>query len=377
MRTFTRQDSLCVKAIAVCAMMFYHLFFSAAPYGQPVSYHPFSSDLVITLAVCLCEACVGTFVFLSAYGLTVQYGLAAARAEHGGAGALSAQDAARFTGRRLVRLMTGFWFVFALCELAALLLRAWPDGVYGASPAFAFTADALGLAYFFNTPTLCGAWWYMTVALVQIVTAPLLIRWCRRDGWLVCAVLLLVPGLLGLEYIYALPRFAATAALGTVCAQREVPARLCAWRPFGGRDGGGKGAAASKALRCALSLAALCACAAFRIVYKKPYLIDGPLALALVWFYMEWLSPLRVLRAVLAFLGRHSMNMYLMHQLLLALFLPRLVYGARNFVLVFCVLLALSLAASLAAEGLKKLLRYDRFSAFLAQRAGGEAPAGT
>ena len=57
--------------------------------------------------------------------------------------------------------------------------------------------------------------------------------------------------------------------------------------------------------------------------------------------------------------------------------LSRLVYGARNFVLVFCVLLALSLAASLAAEGLKKLLRYDRFSAFLAQRAGGAAPAGT
>ena len=77
------------------------------------------------------------------------------------------------------------------------------------------------------------------------------------------------------------------------------------------------------------------------------------------------ISRVSILRGIFAFLGKHSANIFMVHTFFRQIYTMDFVYSRGHFLLVIMTLLILSLVTSFIIEGLKKLIRYDRFTAKL------------
>ena len=78
----------------------------------------------------------------------------------------------------------------------------------------------------------------------------------------------------------------------------------------------------------------------------------------LVLFCVEYVIRIPGLKQILRFLGRHSMNVYLIHNFYRK-YLHDFIYGQKHFLLILLLLMGISLICSILIEALKKLLRYD------------------
>ena len=68
---FDKNDTLAIKGIAIMFMIQHHGFLSPDRFeGLTVSFTPFSQTFIVTISNFL-KICVGMYVFLSGYGLTV------------------------------------------------------------------------------------------------------------------------------------------------------------------------------------------------------------------------------------------------------------------------------------------------------------------
>ena len=68
---FSKKDTNIVKGVAILAMLFHHCYVTEVSFkAHGVSFAPFSKGTVVSLAL-WSKVCVGIFVFLSAYGITL------------------------------------------------------------------------------------------------------------------------------------------------------------------------------------------------------------------------------------------------------------------------------------------------------------------
>ena len=79
----------------------------------------------------------------------------------------------------------------------------------------------------------------------------------------------------------------------------------------------------------------------------------------LILFSAEFVIGIPGIRQVLQFLGRHSMNVYMVHTFIRGVYLIDFTYSWKHFAPVVVVLLIISLSISLLLEWLKALLKYD------------------
>ena len=80
---------------------------------------------------------------------------------------------------------------------------------------------------------------------------------------------------------------------------------------------------------------------------------------AFILFCIEFVIPLRFLRTVLKFLGKHSMNIFMVHTFIRYNYLADYIYSQKHFAVVVLVLTALSLLVSVVLEWLKRISRYQ------------------
>ena len=81
----------------------------------------------------------------------------------------------------------------------------------------------------------------------------------------------------------------------------------------------------------------------------------GVFPVVFVMICVEYLLPVRWLRKALGFLGRHSMNIYMVHE-----FFRPFAYVGGHFAVDTALLLGISLAVSVVIEAMKRVLRYDQ-----------------
>ena len=62
---------------------------------------------------------------------------------------------------------------------------------------------------------------------------------------------------------------------------------------------------------------------------------------------------------ILSFLGKHSMNIFLIHTLIKKYYLHEYIYSYNHFLIILCALMVLSLGASILIEFLKNCMKYD------------------
>ena len=357
---FSKKDTNIVKGVAIIIMMLHHCFLSANRFDKfAVDFFPLSQNLVIAMARAG-KCCVGIFTFLSAYGLTRSY--MKQEKEYGSLG--ESKMAEKFVLRRCINLLSGFWFVYLVAFIGSCFLsKMTPLAIYCGDEADAFRflyymlLDMLGLSRLFGTPALINTWWYMGLALTVIFIFPIMIKVYRHYGGIV------IPAMFCLFCAFQLEktdfsRWLFLVPIGILFADRRILEKCKEWKLH-------QNHLFSQIFKFGLLSACLVLSAVFwaKNYYTKDYstfFIDTMLTICVVlWVYL-FTADIPVLSNILGFLGKHSMNIFLIHSFLRVRWCPEHIYSFKNFLLIILVLLAESTALSILIEILKNHCGYLR-----------------
>ena len=233
--------------------------------------------------------------------------------------------------------------------------------------------DMTGLAQFFQTPTLLLTYWYISLALILIITMPFFLLLYRHFGGVALIgfsllIVILFPVLhdkVTQPPTYAFfSRYVVCITLGILSADRDYPGKIRDWNPLG------KGIIASFIKGTAEFLLII------GLLYTRFYIWgttllpvwEALLPLLICAFHLEYLNRIPVLSKILEILGIYSMDIFLIHNLIRARWFYDFTYSFGHWALIALVLLCDSLGVSFLLEKIKKLVRYDRLAGILESR---------
>lgn len=358
---FTKEHTMQMKGIAIIILLFHHCFLNAqrwatVPYEKlattkgwgyyPISFAPFSSHTIQYLAS-FSKICVAMFVFMTGYGMWVSYESQKKKT-----------TMSNYIKKRMVTLMTGFLIIFVVTEILAIPTGRFIE-VYGHDfrSVVYMIIDALGLAKLLGTPLFCLTWWYMSLAIVLIMIFPFVHSIMEKYQWIVVVASIIVPRACGFGQSTDLFRYLLAYTLGMYFAQHDLLARI--------KEKFMKQNVAGKLLSLIVSLIGLAVIIKCRqnawIGWKYLDFWDGFAAMyVIVISYIYILNGKWIVKG-LGFLGKHSMNIFLIHSFYRDVFFHEFTYSFYYAWLDYIVLMAISLVTSIVLEWFKKLIRYEKF----------------
>ena len=358
---FTKEHTMQMKGIAIIILLFHHCFLNAqrwatVPYEKlattkgwgyyPISFAPFSSHTIQYLAS-FSKICVAMFVFMTGYGMWVSYESQKKKT-----------TMSNYIKKRMVTLMTGFLIIFVVTEILAIPTGRFIE-VYGHDfrSVVYMIIDALGLAKLLGTPLFCLTWWYMSLAIVLIMIFPFVHSIMEKYQWVVVVASIIVPRACGFGQSTDLFRYLLAYTLGMYFAQHDLLARI--------KEKFMEQNVAGKLLSLIVSLIGLAVIIKCRqnawIGWKYLDFWDGFAAMyVIVISYIYILNGKWIVKG-LGFLGKHSMNIFLIHSFYRDVFFHEFTYSFYYAWLDYIVLMANSLVTSIVLEWFKKLIRYEKF----------------
>lgn len=358
---FTKEHTMQMKGIAIIILLFHHCFLNAqrwatVPYEKlattkgwgyyPISFAPFSSHTIQYLAS-FSKICVAMFVFMTGYGMWVSYESQKKKT-----------TMSNYIKKRMVTLMTGFLIIFVVTEILAIPTGRFIE-VYGHDfrSVVYMIIDALGLAKLLGTPLFCLTWWYMSLAIVLIMIFPFVHSIMEKYQWVVVVASIIVPRACGFGQSTNLFRYLLAYTLGMYFAQHDLLARI--------KEKFMEQNVVGKLLSLIVSLIGLAVIIKCRqnawIGWKYLDFWDGFAAMyVIVISYIYILNGKWIVKG-LGFLGKHSMNIFLIHSFYRDVFFHEFTYSFYYAWLDYIVLMAISLVTSIVLEWFKKLIRYEKF----------------
>lgn len=358
---FTKEHTMQMKGIAIIILLFHHCFLNAqrwatVPYEKlattkgwgyyPISFAPFSSHTIQYLAS-FSKICVAMFVFMTGYGMWVSYESQKKKT-----------TMSNYIKKRMVTLMTGFLIIFVVTEILAIPTGRFIE-VYGHDfrSVVYMIIDALGLAKLLGTPLFCLTWWYMSLAIVLIMIFPFVHSIMGKYQWVVVVASIIVPRACGFGQSTDLFRYLLAYTLGMYFAQHDLLVRI--------KEKFMEQNVAGKLLSLIVSLIGLAVIIKCRqnawIGWKYLDFWDGFAAMyVIVISYIYILNGKWIVKG-LGFLGKHSMNIFLIHSFYRDVFFHKFTYSFYYAWLDYIVLMAISLVTSIVLEWFKKLIRYEKF----------------
>lgn len=358
---FTKEHTMQMKGVAIIILLFHHCFLNAqrwatVPYEKlattkgwgyyPISFAPFSSHTIQYLAS-FSKICVAMFVFMTGYGMWVSYESQKKKT-----------TMSNYIKKRMVTLMTGFLIIFVVTEILAIPTGRFIE-VYGHDfrSVVYMIIDALGLAKLLGTPLFCLTWWYMSLAIVLIMIFPFVHSIMEKYQWVVVVASIIVPRACGFGQSTDLFRYLLAYTLGMYFAQHDLLARI--------KEKFMEQNVAGKLLSLIVSLIGLAVIIKCRqnawIGWKYLDFWDGFAAMyVIVISYIYILNGKWIVKG-LGFLGKHSMNIFLIHSFYRDVFFHEFTYSFYYAWLDYIVLMAISLVTSIVLEWFKKLIRYEKF----------------
>lgn len=358
---FTKEHTMQMKGIAIIILLFHHCFLNAqrwatVPYEKlattkgwgyyPISFAPFSSHTIQYLAS-FSKICVAMFVFMTGYGMWVSYESQKKKT-----------TMSNYIKKRMVTLMTEFLIIFVVTEILAIPTGRFIE-VYGHDfrSVVYMIIDALGLAKLLGTPLFCLTWWYMSLAIVLIMIFPFVHSIMEKYQWIVVVASIIVPRACGFGQSTDLFRYLLAYTLGMYFAQHDLLARI--------KEKFMEQNVVGKLLSLIVSLIGLAVIIKCRqnawIGWKYLDFWDGFAAMyVIVLSYIYILNGKWIVKG-LGFLGKHSMNIFLIHSFYRDVFFHEFTYSFYYAWLDYIVLMAISLVTSIVLEWFKKLIRYEKF----------------
>ncbi len=364
---FSLKDTNIVKGAAIMMLIFHHLFLDADRYaGFAIDFRPLTESSVNWLAYTL-KICVTIFTFMSAYGMTLS--LRKRTAENG----MKPRICSQMVVHRLINLMSGFCLIYILVVLFGTFVMR--DGRLGnlflsngVAGVWQILLDLFGLAELFSTPTYLATFWYMSLAIVVILIMPMLFCLYRRFGGI--AVFGLGLALCALfpqqEHLCAnLTTYLLGVITGMIAADNNWFVKLRDMRVGGS-------VALAKVIKFIVLTALICISVYLRYAARGKIqfsLWEGIVPILVVSWLFEFISPVKGLNSVFAFLGKHSMNIFLIHNFFRVVWFNDFTYGFKSIWLITLVLLLISLAVSVILELLKKWLGFYKLTAWAQKKA--------
>lgn len=334
--SLTRQDTLVMKGIAIMAMLCHHLY-GCPPNGVA----PYFG--VLAWLGDFGKVCVAIFLFCSAYGLSAQYE------------PKSIKEDMRFVARRLVKFYANYWVVFLIfVPITIFVFHRSLSDAYGAESniVWCFFKDILGLQGYDSYNI---TWWFNRLIIIFYLLFPILYRVIRIQP-----IIAIVIGMIIMRLENHLPYTSVD-----ICIWQFPFLVGIVWKLY--EDKLSKVSAwlmEHKILFAISSLALFVIVAIFRMNLIIPHwsnlrldaFLTGAIALMVISIgrYMPHTS------SVFAFLGKHSMNIYLMHTFFNAFYCKDLLHsgewlrGGGNFI----VLMIICLLVSIIIEFLKEKIRF-------------------
>lgn len=358
---FTKEHTMQMKGIAIIILLFHHCFLNAqrwatVPYEKltttkewgyyPISFAPFSSHTIQYLAS-FSKICVAMFVFMTGYGMWVSY-----------ESQKKTTKMNDYIKKRIITLMSGFLIIFILTQLLAF-----PTGRYievygkGFRSLVYMIIDALGLAKLLGTPLFCLTWWYMSLALILIVIFPFTYSLLGKYQGILVVASVLVPRACGFGQSTDLFRYLLAYTLGMYFAQHDLLARI--------KEMIMNKNMFIKLLSIVISVIGLLIIIKCRqnawIGWKYLDFWDGFAAMYVIVISYVYVLNGTWIPKFLGFLGKHSMNIFLIHSFYRDVFFHEFTYSFYYAWLDYAVLMAISLLTSILLELFKKLIRYQKF----------------
>lgn len=348
----TKKDSQCLKGIGILFMLFYHLFRAPEVFaGHSVSFFPFDENFVVAASY-MCKICVCIFAFVSGYGL-----LKSVKAI-----AINRFSVVKWNIKRLLKTMSGFWFIYVLAFIVTFIINDLPKTVYfngsGIKGFVYVLIDFLGLSNLFSTPMLIGTWWYMSAAVIYILLVPIIFCISKKIGYTPIAfAIIFIPKALNIGFTGGRNpyTFLLVMVFGMLFADYNIFEKISCGLPK------------NKFLAFLISFAAFGGISIFFCIASQRkdnesawQLIYGVFPVFVICFFRYCVIRIPVIKNILAFLGDHSMTMFLTHTFIRYTYLNEFVYSFRNFIKIYAVLFVLSVALAFVIDMIKRLIKFDK-----------------
>lgn len=355
-KKFTISDTNIVKGVAIILLLFHHCFLQSSVdmAGGNISFFPISQELGVIICTSF-KLCVGIFVFLSGYGMLCSVKKLK----------LNFKNILSWVCTRLVKMMSGFYFIYVLVFLVTLAIDKYPIVRYYTNTTalkgtLAMIIDFLGLAKLFDTRTLIGTWWYMSAAIVFVVICPLLYILAKKVKYVtLIALVVIVPRItIGYPGAKSWISFLLALIFGMMFADYNLfekfdSIKIC------------KNKKVSDSIIFAVFLVALVCIVWVNHLVKWSVFWEWDFGIApviVILFIKKYIAPIKGLRDALHFLGKYSMNIYLIHTFFRYVYLREFIYSLGHSLLIWAVLMAISLVCSIGIEALKRAVRYDKLT---------------
>ena len=332
-------ESQIIKGFAICAMLWHHLFLDHREYGQT------AFSLALTGKIC-----VALFVFISGYGMTIQY----EKTKQTENTKINLGQIVKYLAKRYAKFYLNYWVIFCITvPLGVLVFNRSLDDAYGLNCCIVknFVMDFWGLL---GTASYNITWWFNRLILVLWLLFPMF-YWCMKRKIVAIMVLILLyfnpDGVLDvLKFMDSkLPTYAVVYAVGIFMAVHKDRINKCLNK-------------IDLIIMMPLLLLVTVGLLYIRNHYTIPcffgYAVDPFVAIFLSLSVVALCRHTNRKLHFFEYLGRHSMNIYMIHTFIFFYFFSDIVYAFKYSVLIFLSLLLSSLLFSVGIEYLKKIWKF-------------------
>ncbi len=315
-------DTNVLKGIAIMLMLWHHLFYIQNGLYNDITICGYN---IIQSTGVFAKLCVAIFVFLSGYGLTIKVekdnGIASVK---------------KYYIRRFSKLYLNYWFVWIIF----IPLSEWWGGrtftdAYGTNLLLYFCLDFMGIIHCFGKYGYNPTWWFYSCIILLYLLYPLLYKITKNNtiyAIIFCVAINYLPKGFGPihYYIYAF-------LAGIICvAKPDIRLQNL-----------------NKYYWLALLIVLIIERNSIGI------LIDVALTITIVEIYLLTQTNDKIKKA-LAFVGKHSMNIFLFHTFIYLFWFKEEIYATRNPIIIFTLLLSVCLIISILLEHIKNLIKFDK-----------------
>ncbi|MBR1416903.1 MAG: acyltransferase family protein [Bacilli bacterium] len=353
-KEFTKDDTLFIKGIAIIMMLLHHLFRNQSLFSNyQVSFFPLTLNFVMELTT-IFKICVSIFAFLTGYGLYKAI-IKEKIDDH--------KSIKNWYINRVFKTLSGFWIIaiiaFIVCQIIdgeTFNFYFKGDILYGI---IRMIVELLGMGKLIFNAVFSGPWWYMSIAVLFILSAPIFVRLFNKYGYTkVLLIVIFLPRVIGWNFVdNSYIAFLFPFLLGIIFSKENIIIKLSNYVII----------KKNKYLNLITKL--IIETLIIILLYRISVVVDakflwelkyGIFPALLICYLFEFFSSIPLIKNVLRFLGKHSMNIFLIHWIVAQKYLREYIYSYKNFLKIFLALLIISLVISIAIELLKKLICYEK-----------------
>lgn len=349
-KTFTIDDSLKIKGIAILFMIFHHLFrLEEFSRGYDVNFFPLTIGRTAQIATFM-KICVPIFVFLSGYGLLASYE--------------KMKDKKNFFLVRYLKLMPTFWFVAVVSFVVIQIFTGDVSAYYLSHDIYYGFAnilfDILGINGLVPVNNYSVNWWYIGASLIFIFLLPILYKSAKKYGWFnIGLAIVMIPRIFNINNVStttALP-YIFIFYLGMVAYNFNLFEKI-------------KTIKLNIFIKFLFYLAILLVLYLIHSHYPRNQFWElhfGFIPLIVILFAYEFIIKIPGLSFILKKLGEHSYIMFLTHGFIIEYF-KDFIYSFDHMILIMLVLTIISFLVSVLITLLMKITKYNDLFKFIEKK---------